>query len=212
VGVFMNWVEIIGYTASVLIALSMAMKSIMKLRGIAIVGAALFTLYGFLIHSIPVCLLNALTALIHLYYLLQMNSSKEYFEIMRVPEVDTPFLQRFVKFYQKELSYYFPEFSLEKLHHPIIYFVFRNMIPAALFIAEPLGEKTLNVVVDYVTPDFRDMKSAHYIFNRAKKFFGNKGYQKFITRAYVKKHEKYLRKMNFKPVTKDRQKYYEKPI
>ncbi len=208
----MNWVEIIGYTASVLIALSMAMKSIIKLRGIAIIGAVLFTLYGYLIHSLPVCLLNGFTALIHLYYLLQMKSSKEYFEIMRVPEVDAPFLQRFVKFYRKELSYYFPEFSLEKLQNPIIYIVFRNMIPAALFIAEPVGEKTLNVVVDFVTPDFRDLKSARYIFTRAKKIFGNKGYEKFVTRAYVRKHEKYLRKMGFKPVTREGQVYYERPI
>ena len=208
----MSWVEIIGYTASVLIVLSMAMKSIMKLRGIAVVGAILFTLYGCLIHSIPVCLLNGFTALIHLYYLLQMKRSKEYFEIMRVPDVDTPFLHRFIQFYQKELSYYFPEFSPDKLHHPIIYFVFRNMIPAALFIAEPQEDKTLYVVVDYVTPDFRDMKSAHYIFNRAGKIFGNKGYWKFVTRAYVKKHARYLKKMGFRPVEKDGQLYYEKPI
>ncbi|MEJ2637925.1 MAG: hypothetical protein P8184_21910 [Calditrichia bacterium] len=208
----MQWFEIVGYAASVLIAISMAMNSIVRLRLLGLAGSILFSFYGVLIHSVPVALLNGFVAGAHLFYLLQIKGHKEYFEIMTVPNVDTPFLRRFVAFYSRELSHYFPEFSLEKLQKPIILFVFRDMIPAALFIAEPKDRRTLEIMVDYVTPDYRDMRSAHYIFLKGKKLFGNKGFERFITRAHVKMHEKYLQKMNFIPVKLDGENYFEKEI
>ncbi|GAB4366832.1 MAG: hypothetical protein Kow0042_07030 [Calditrichia bacterium] len=207
-----SWTELLGYAATVLIAISMWMHSIVRLRWFAFIGAVLFSIYGIFIHSVPVIILNLVTAGAHGYHLFQLKTHKEYFEIMTVPSVDTPFLKRFVNFYRKDLAYFFPEFSLEKLQHPHIFFVFRDMVPAALFIAEPFDKKTLNIIVDYVTPGYRDLKSARYIFVKGKKLFRSKGYERFITRAFVKEHEKYLKKMGFKKITLDNQLYYEKPI
>ncbi|HFE63915.1 MAG TPA: hypothetical protein ENK14_05795 [Caldithrix sp.] len=208
----MNWYEFIGYLASLLIALSLMMSSIVRLRWIGLLGAVLFSIYGVFIHSVPVVLLNGFNALVHFYYLIQISRRKEYFELMTVPNKDTPFLQRFVRFYWEELSYYFPDFDLQKIKKPLIYFIFRDMNPAALFIAEPYDKTTLKILVDYVTPNYRDMKSAHYIFLKSKKLFGTKGYQRFITKAQVKKHEKYLKKMGFRRVQINGEIYFEKGI
>lgn len=208
----MTWYELIGYLASLLIALSLTMSSIVRLRWIGLVGASLFSVYGAFIHSIPVVLLNGFNALVHLYYLIQISRRKEYFELMTVPSKDTPFLQRFIRFYREELFHYFPDFDLQKTRNPLIFFVFRNMNPAALFISEPQDKTTLRILVDYVTPNYRDMKSAHYIFLKSKKLFGTKGYQRFIAKAHVKKHEKYLKKMGFRKVPMNGEIYFEKEI
>ncbi len=208
----MEIVEIIGYVASALIALSMAMRSIVRLRWIGLIGSVCFAGYGLLIHSIPVFLLNSFTAGAHAFYLIQMKHKEEYFEIMRVPNIRTPFLGRFLKFYREEINHFFPEFSLSGLKEPHIIFVFRDMIPAGLFIARPFDKQTLEILLDYVTPGFRDFKSAHYIFYKGKKLFGNKGYQRFITKAYVKEHRTYLKKMDFQPVKINGEQYYERKI
>ncbi|MEG1254602.1 YgjV family protein [Clostridium sp.] len=62
-------VEWLGYLASILIAISMFMKDIIKLRFINLIGCLLFAIYGFIIGSYPVSIVNILIVFINLYYL-----------------------------------------------------------------------------------------------------------------------------------------------
>ncbi len=50
--------EIIGYTASILVAVSLMMRSVFKLRVINLPGAVAFTAYGLLIGAYPVAAVN----------------------------------------------------------------------------------------------------------------------------------------------------------
>ena len=78
--------EIIGYSASALVAISLMMSSIVKLRVINLIGAALFTLYGLLIGAYPVAVLNFTIVLIDLYYLRETIKSKVYFLRFKMPQ------------------------------------------------------------------------------------------------------------------------------
>ena len=78
--------EIIGYSASALVAISLMMRSIVKLRVINLIGAALFTLYGLLIGAYPVAVLNFTIVLIDLYYLRETIKSKVYFLRFKMPQ------------------------------------------------------------------------------------------------------------------------------
>lgn len=67
-----NFYEVLGYLASVLVALSLTMRSVFKLRLINLAGAILFTAYGLVIGALPVAALNFFIALVNIYYLHQM--------------------------------------------------------------------------------------------------------------------------------------------
>lgn len=62
-------IEYVGYLASILIGVSMFMKDIVKLRFINLVGAILFTVYGFIIKSYPVAIVNLIISFTNIYYL-----------------------------------------------------------------------------------------------------------------------------------------------
>jgi hypothetical protein len=66
-----NFLEMVGYTASVLVAISLMMRSLNKLRIINLSGSLLFTIYGFTIGAYPVAVLNAFIVLVNLFYLQQ---------------------------------------------------------------------------------------------------------------------------------------------
>ena len=77
-----NWIEITGYVASVLIAVSLTMSSIVKLRVINMVGALLFGTYGVFIGSIPVALVNYFIGATNIFYLwriwkMKLSTEKE---------------------------------------------------------------------------------------------------------------------------------------
>jgi hypothetical protein len=71
----MDWREILGYTGSVLIAVSLMMKDVVRLRYYNMAGAAAFALYGLLISAWPVFLLNAFNAAINLYHVVALARS-----------------------------------------------------------------------------------------------------------------------------------------
>lgn len=68
------FIEWIGYLASILIAISMFMKDIIKLRFINSIGSLCFVIYGVAIKAYPVALLNSIIVFINLYYLYKMIS------------------------------------------------------------------------------------------------------------------------------------------
>ncbi|MCS6114123.1 YgjV family protein [Shewanella baltica] len=64
--------EWIGYLASVVVAISLMMSNIKKLRWWNLIGAALFVAYGVAIGAYPVALVNFFIVLIDTYYLVKL--------------------------------------------------------------------------------------------------------------------------------------------
>ena len=64
----LNTVEILGYAGTALVVLSFLNRSMLKLRLLNTLGAAIITLYAFLIDAWPMVLLNALLAGINGYH------------------------------------------------------------------------------------------------------------------------------------------------
>ncbi|MBE6048525.1 MAG: YgjV family protein [Clostridium sp.] len=71
-----NWIEWIGYAASIAIGISMFMKDIVKLRLINLFGCILFSVYGFIIKSYPVAIVNAMISCTNIYYLYKLSKRK----------------------------------------------------------------------------------------------------------------------------------------
>lgn len=72
----MNHVEILGYISTALVAGSFLMKDVLKLRIVNATGALGFIIYGVLIHSVPVLLLNIFVAAVNGYYIWQSLKEK----------------------------------------------------------------------------------------------------------------------------------------
>ncbi len=190
--------ELIGYAASILVAVSLMMTSILKLRILNLIGAATFTLYGFLIHAYPIVILNAFIVVINLYFLLQIYFRKEYFTLLEVKK-DSRYLHRFLEFYAKEIRKFQPDFTFDRQKELIIFFVLRNMVPAGLFIGEIRDASTVFVTLDFAIPGYRDFKIGKYVYHRQPEFFTARGFQIVLTHPGDHAHASYLRRMGFRP-------------
>lgn len=69
--------EIIGLLATAFVLLSFLMRDVKKIRLINIVGATLFVIYGVLINSVSVWIMNGILIIVHIYYLLKIKKSEE---------------------------------------------------------------------------------------------------------------------------------------
>ncbi|HEX8361915.1 MAG TPA: hypothetical protein VF613_17480 [Longimicrobium sp.] len=190
--------EIVGYVASVLVAVSLMMSSILRLRVINLVGSAAFTVYGVLIQAYPVAAVNGLIVLINLYYLRQMLGSREYFKLLRV-QPDSEYLRYFLDFYKGDIQRFLPGFTHTPAPGQLTFFVLRDMVPAGLFIGETRGDGALCVVLDFVIPRFRDFKTGRYLFRDQAEFFRQLGVTEILSEPGSREHTDYLRRMGFAP-------------
>lgn len=191
-----NILQWIGYAASIIIALSMTMNSIVKFRWINLAGAITFSTYGFLIGAYPVGVLNGFIVCVDIYYLTIIYSKKEIFEILEV-RPDNRYLLRFLKFHDAEIQKFFPGFTYKPEMNTISFFIHRNMAVAGLFLAHRTEDGSLKVGLDYVVPEYRDFKNGKFVYHRLSQRFIEAGFKKVITKGESKKHVKYLKKLGF---------------
>src|SRR5512145_2472455 len=105
-----NTVEVIGYLGSILVAISLMMKSLLRLRLINLFGALFFTVYGILLRAYPVAALNGLIVGIDVYYLIQMLRQKDFFTFLEVSP-QSEYLRAFVEFYKEDIHAIIPSYT-----------------------------------------------------------------------------------------------------
>ncbi len=205
------WVEWVGYIASAFVLISLMMASLLKLRIINLIGASIFCIYGLLIASYPVAVMNFLIAVSNICYLLKYRNIKEEFSIMEASPNST-FLGRFLDINYNEIKKYFPYFVFDNTIHNVSFYILRNMNVAGIFMATHYETNTLKIVLDYVTPEYRDFKIGNYIHHQLVKYFLAKGYRNLLCATNNPTHIKYLEKMGYKKTIMNNQTVYIKAL
>jgi hypothetical protein len=197
----MELIQIVGYAASALIAISLMMSSIVKLRILNFFGASIFSTYGFIIGAYPVGILNGFITLIDIYYLseIYLQKENEYFHVLEV-KPGSEYLKYFINFYESDIKKFMPSFTFNPCESCHVMFVLRNTIPAGLVISEYSDEETIHVRLDFAIPGYRDFKMGKYVFNE---IFKQRKVKKIFSDPGNKKHEQYLRKMGFNLVSSE---------
>ncbi len=196
-----SWLEWVGYVSSVLVAVSLTMSSIKKLRWYNLMGAAIFSFYGFAIQAYPVGVLNLFIVLANIYYLRGMYSDNESFKIMKV-EANDPYLEYFVDFHKAQIQNFFPRFDKSLLQQnegeqkAFTLFLLRNAVVAGVF----FGIKNNHILylhLDFVSAPYRDLKPGDFIYKQNAQLFNEAGIRQIVCNTENEEHRKYLLKMDF---------------
>jgi hypothetical protein len=188
--------ELLGYAASALIAISMMMSSILRLRLLNMAGAIGFAVYGFFIGAYPVTVLNGITMLVNAFYLVRLLRAKQYYHLLKL-RPDSVYLPYFLEFYGAEIRRILPSFVYQPSHNQIALFILRDCNPVGVFIAEPEAGGVLRVVLDFVIPSYRDLKIGRFLFVEQAGFFRAHGIREIIIAPRTKEFGAYLVKVGF---------------
>lgn len=187
--------QLLGYAASILIAASLMMRSIVRLRIVNMIGAATFSAYGFLIGAYPVGILNLMTTLINIVQLARLRRRREVFRLLEI-QPESPYLSYFLEFQAADIRRFFPNFHFERTPETIVLLVLRDLIPAGLLIGRAAGE-TLRVDLDYVVPQYRDLKVGRFLFVDEAGFFRGRGFREIVSPAETMVHAEYLERIGY---------------
>lgn len=203
--------EYLGYFASIVVLISLLMSSIKKLRWINLLGSVTFAVYGFMIGSIPVGLLNICTTLINVYYLYKIYHTKDFFTLLPITS-STQYFEYFLKYYSKDIKKFISDVGIKVEDSAVAFYILRNAVPAGVFVGTKYSDDTLLIKLDYVIPMYRDFKLGKYVYTSQKEIFLSKGFTKLISFSDNPKHELYLVRMGFvkhsTETIQDKQEYY----
>ena len=192
-----SWIlEVVGYAASVLIAVSLMMRSVLRLRMINLAGAACFTVYGLLIQAYPVAVMNCVIVMINIYYLREMARTKTFFSILESGS-DSAYLKSFLDFHAKEISEIFPEFSHQRSEGLIVWFILQGLVPVGVFLAEIGDDGEMFVHMDYVIPGYRDLRPGQFLYTQQKDRFASLGIKRLCSAPKSARQRRYLHQMGF---------------
>lgn len=189
--------EAFGYMGSILVAVSLSMSNLLKLRIYNLIGALAFTIYAIIIHAYPVAAVNGYITIIDIYYLLEMRKKEDMFELMRT-ESDNDYLGRFLEHYTKDILKFFPSFKMEYIEKNLCVILLRNLQPVGLFVyKKETNSSSAKIIIDYVIPEYRDMKNGNFLFTKQNKFFKEQNICKLFIDTENKEHIQYISKLGF---------------
>ncbi len=204
----MNYLQIIGFVASGIIAFSMTFSSLVKFRLINLIGAGTFAVYGILISAYPVAILNFFIFCVDMYFLIRIYGKNEQFKVLEIKS-NNQYLFSFLEFHDKDIQKFFPGFQYNPEMNTISFFILRDMAVAGVFLAHKTDDKTLSVGLDYVIKEYRDYKNARFVYHRLNPVFMEQGIENFIVLPQSFEHMKYLKKLGF---SKNEDGWYSKTI
>lgn len=191
------WYEVVGYLASGLIVLSITRTSLIKLRLFGLAGSLTFMTYGLLIGAVPIALVNTVITGIHVYFLWSLRSpNKEFFQLLAVSP-DSQYLAYFLHFHHDDIEQYQPEFDFTPSDDWVPSFVLRDTIPAGLFIGRKCQDGSVEVLLDFAIPQYRDFQIGRFLFSDASGLFTDSRCDTAWSNPGAPAHAEYLHKMGF---------------
>mgnify|MGYP002516024842 FL=1 len=157
-------IELIGYLGSALVVVSMLMSSVVKLRVINTIGSGIFAAYALMIHSYPTALMNGFLIGINLYNLFKLTRKERSYDLVEGAEGEG-LLRYLLDYYREDIRLYFPDFSADSGANRV-YLVCCNGNPAGVLLGNDDGRGTLQVLLDYSTPTYRDCSIGAYLYAR----------------------------------------------
>ena len=190
-------IETIGYIGSGIVLVSFLMTSVKKLRIVNTVGSVIFMIYALIIHSYPTAIMNLCLALINLRFLWKMRHTGNQYELVEVDSRDR-YLQYLQNKYRDDILKCFPgvEHVLEREPGQIglCYIVTCAGAPAGIVLANHDSPETLDLLLDYSLPEYRDFSIGAFLADQLK----TAGIRTLTYGGPTENHMDYLNKMGFR--------------
>ncbi len=197
------WIQVIGYVGSAIILVSFLMVSVAKLRIINSIGCFVSIVYGLLTHTYPTAIMNMSLLVINIFQLVRAFSedSKDY-DFVKT-KLDDAMLQYGLKSYGDDIKKCFPGINMDFVAGDNCYIVCHQGMPAGFMIGRQSGD-TLNILLDYSIPKYRDFSIGRFVFTK----LPEDGIKKLIYAGNDENHKEYLQKTGY--IKKDG--FYEKNL
>lgn len=184
-------IELIGYTGSILVVVSMLMTSLSKLRVVNTLGSVIFAIYALIIKSYPTAGMQLALIIINMVKLYNLSKNKKQYTVTELKSDDS-YISFFTNLYKNDIALYFPK-AVEKIGKA--YIISCGSTTAGLLLAHENTSGNLEIDLDYTTPAYRDCSVGKFLYQ----YLAETGVKQLSIKNDIPEHTSYLKRMGFTP-------------
>jgi len=178
------WLEAVGWIGSAILVWSLLQTQLRRLRIINLVGCVVLIVYNAINHVWPMVGLNVVLAVINIYFLRKLLSTRHSDASYAVVEVDADdaYLRYLMARHAPDLATFYPAFDPRGPYGGEAYLVLRDDETVGYVLLHPEADGVARVDVDYVTERFRDFTPGEFVFRRSE-LLRSRGYRTVVASA-----------------------------
>ena len=195
----MLWVEILGWAGSVLLIVSLLQTRVLRLRLLNTVAAGVLVLFNALIEVWPMVAMNVAIIAINVWQILRLRSAThaEGYTLLEVDPADE-YLRHVLRVHEAAIRDVYPGFVYDPgVPDTWAFLILRGDETAGVLLLTDGGQPgTAQVVLDYVTPRYRDFTPAEFVYERSG-WFAEHGYDQVLAPESIAADDPYLARVGF---------------
>ena len=195
----MPWLEIIGWIGSGLVVWSLMVARVTKFRWMNLAGSSIAAAYNGVIGVWPFMAMNAIIAVIDIYWLVRLYREKHdaaAFEVVEVAPSDA-YLRRVLDVHAADVAAFAPAFRADAdTEARSAWLVVRGDETVGVVVVRAREQGEAKVELDWVTPRFRDFTPGEFVHGSSG-IFADKGFDRVVVEGAPASEERYLTRVGF---------------
>ena len=178
----MPWLEAIGWAGSALLVFSLLQARVLRFRTLNTIGCAVLIFFNAMLGVWPMVAMNIVLAGINIVFIVRLlrdRHDEAAFEVLQV-RGDDEYLRHVLRVHGADIVKFNPEF----VHDPDArdqdaFLITRGDETVGVVLLKAAGD-TAHVVLDYVTPRYRDFSPGEFVWRRSG-MLSSHGYRRVVT-------------------------------
>ncbi len=173
--------EVLGWFGSTVLVVSLLQTRVVRLRLINLGGSLILAAYNLVIGVWPMVGLNVVLTAINVFFLVKLFRTQHDTDEYTVLEVaaEDHYLRHVLRVHRDDIAGTDPDFD-EPRPDQQSFLVLRADEVVGVVVVEDAGGGVAQVVLDWVTPRYRDLSPGEFVFRRSE-LFTSRGYTKVLT-------------------------------
>jgi hypothetical protein len=194
-----HWLDALGWGGSALLIFSLLQSRVLRLRVLNLMACLILVVFNGLLGIWPMVAMNIVLSLINIWFivsLLRDSDRDAAYQVLEVGAADA-YLRHVLGFHRADIAHTHPDFRTEQLEAPGVtaYLVEKGAETVGVVVMRAHGD-TANVLLDYVTPRFRDFTPGRFVW-RQSGLLRERGFRRVVAPPNVVGAKEYYGRIGF---------------
>jgi hypothetical protein len=166
----MPWLNLIGWLGSALLIYSVMQARVLRFRVLNLAASAILAGFNAALEIWPMVAMNVVLCGInawHIRALVRTRHDEETYEVLEVGPRDE-YLRHVLRVHEADILKYQPDFAWDgAAEGSVAFLVQRSDETVGMVLVHDAGDGVARVVLDYVTPRFRDFSPGEFVWRRS---------------------------------------------
>lgn len=166
----MPWLDIIGWLGSALLIYSVMQARVLRFRVLNLAASAILAGFNAALEIWPMVAMNVVLCAINVWHvraLVGTRHDEDTYEVLEVGPQDE-YLRHVLRVHEGDILRYQPDFTWDgAAQGAVAFLVQRRDETVGVVLVHDDGDGVAHVVLDYVTPRFRDFSPGEFVWRRS---------------------------------------------